>query len=238
MVSRTKSRKIPTRHFLPPVVASRNDGWECWNVWLGQSSHGPHREPFNSTRWGSIRFHPLACAYAPWAVRVGELAKSRKIPTRENRPLHFRVFAGRVGRGEPQAGELEQQEVPPLQQGPGDGARPGSDEPQGVAVVVRAVRRSLPPHRRSIYDFFWLPARAPHGRTRGEPNETKKNTHPGNATALCWRGQEQDVGASVQHALAPRVRVSPLLRETVHLDRDLACATQVACVPHHAPPRI
>ena len=41
-----------------------------------------------SPQWGSSRFRPPACTYAPWGciVRVDELAKSRKRPTRNNLP--------------------------------------------------------------------------------------------------------------------------------------------------------
>ena len=46
-------------------------------------------------QWGSIRFRLLACTYAQWGciVRVGELTKSRKMPTRNVLPL---VFVGRA----------------------------------------------------------------------------------------------------------------------------------------------
>ena len=47
------------------------------------------RDPVNFTRWGSIRFRPPTCAYALWGVRVDELAKSRKIPTRKIHRFFF-----------------------------------------------------------------------------------------------------------------------------------------------------
>ena len=34
-------------------------------------------------QWGSIRFRPLTCAYAPWGVRADGLVKPRKTPTRK-----------------------------------------------------------------------------------------------------------------------------------------------------------
>ena len=37
-----------------------------------------------SPQCGPIRFRPLICTYAPWGVRVDELAKSRTTPTRNN----------------------------------------------------------------------------------------------------------------------------------------------------------
>ena len=33
-----------------------------------------------SPQWGPIRFRPIICTYAPWGVRVDELAKSRIVP--------------------------------------------------------------------------------------------------------------------------------------------------------------
>ena len=37
--------------------------------------------------WGSIRFSPLICTYAPWGARADEQTKSRKIPTRKILPF-------------------------------------------------------------------------------------------------------------------------------------------------------
>ena len=53
---------------------------------------GKHREPFNSTPWGSIRFRLAPRAYAPWGciVRVVSQTKSRKIPTRN---IYYRSFS-------------------------------------------------------------------------------------------------------------------------------------------------
>ena len=56
---------------------------------------------------------------------------------------------------------------------------------------VRHVNRSTPHPNGGQFDFVWLSARTPHGnyapwgRTRGEPNKIKKNTHPKNITSLC-----------------------------------------------------
>ena len=44
-------------------------------------------------QWGSLRFRPLTCTYAPWGVRVDELAKSRKI----THPKHFIALGGEQG---------------------------------------------------------------------------------------------------------------------------------------------
>ena len=43
----------------------------------------------NPPQWWPIRNRPPICACAPWGVRVDELAKSRKIPTRKYLPLFF-----------------------------------------------------------------------------------------------------------------------------------------------------
>ena len=40
-------------------------------------------------QWGSTRFRPLICTYAPWGIRVVSLPKTRKIPTRKISPLFF-----------------------------------------------------------------------------------------------------------------------------------------------------
>jgi hypothetical protein len=75
-----------------------------------RAARRPHQLPASSVRavsrptssqWGSIRCCPLICTYGtahphvgPAAtVRVGELANSRKIPTREFLPL-FALFYG------------------------------------------------------------------------------------------------------------------------------------------------
>jgi len=44
-------------------------------------------------QWGSLRFRPLTSTYAPWGVRVDELAKSRKI----THPKHFTALGGEQG---------------------------------------------------------------------------------------------------------------------------------------------
>ena len=47
-------------------------------------------------RWGSVRFRPPICAYAPWGyiVRVDARAKSRTTPTRKTSPPYFVISHG------------------------------------------------------------------------------------------------------------------------------------------------
>ena len=110
-------------------------------------------------QWGSTRFRPLICTYAPCgpSVRVDEPAKSRKIPTRKV----LRLFL--VSRATRRIGFR----VATLTTGPRP--EPFNSTPMAVNPIS-----SGSPHVRPMGVH----------RTCGEPDEIKKNTHPKKITAL------------------------------------------------------
>ena len=78
--------QVPSRHLflLRPYADTA-----CHLVIQQQAEYAPVLGRSIPPPWRSIRFRLAPRTYAPWRVRVGSQAKSRKIPTRHVLPLLF-----------------------------------------------------------------------------------------------------------------------------------------------------
>ena len=79
------------------------------------------------------------------------------------------------------------------------------------ASTVRFTSRSIPPGG-GQFGFAHSPARAPHGRTCGEPGGSKTDTHPNNITALF----REQVTADEEHRRHRQAQTERNLQDSVH----------------------
>ena len=143
--------------------------------------------------WGSVRFRPPTCTYAPRGciVRVVERAKSRKIPTRKLLPLLSFLWAGHVvkfcaGAVVHRADEARPAVLPPV---PGRHVRGGG--PRLLPVVVLCTRRE--PVNFTPTGFNPISPAHPHvhpvGRTRVGERAKPRRCPPEKYYRVFWVGR-------------------------------------------------